>query len=81
MSQPAEQEFKDMQEALRRADERYNQATHALSNLTYWSNRLNNLVATICEAHLAGDQALVQQLLDQTAINYRARLKPPMRVH
>lgn len=74
-------DVQELQEALQRSDQRYNDTVLALSNLTYWSHRLNNAVATMCEAHLAGDQALVQQMLDQFATAYRRNIKPAGRVH
>jgi hypothetical protein len=79
MSSP--DKVQELEEALKRADERYNAVAQALSNLTYWSHRLSNAMAVMCEAHLAGDQVLVQQQLSQFATAYRRNFKPAGSVH
>lgn len=71
----------ELQEALHDSNRRYNDALMVLNDLVYWSQRLNNVVATVCEAHLAGDKALLQQVLDRVAPSYRENLKSPVRMH
>ncbi|MFI8609483.1 hypothetical protein ACIGFL_14350 [Pseudomonas sp. NPDC077649] len=71
-----QQELADMQESLRRMDDRYNLLSMALQQLTQASNLLCNQIAVMCEAHMAGDNALVMRQVEQFTNAYRANLKP-----
>jgi len=71
-----QQELAEMQESMQRMDERYNRVHMALHHLTQASNLLCAQIAVMCEAHMAGDNALVMRQVEQFTQAYRANLKP-----
>lgn len=71
-----QQELTEMRESMQRMDDRYNQLSLALHHLTQASNQLCAQIAVMCEAHMAGDKALVMRQVEQFTQAYRANLKP-----
>lgn len=69
-------EMKEMEQCLQNESQRYNQLHMALHQLTQTSNLLCSQVAVMCEAHMAGDNALVMRQVEQFTQAYRANLKP-----
>lgn len=71
-----QQQLADMQQSMQRMDDRYNLVHMALHQLTQASNLLCTQIAVMCEAHIAGDTALVMRQVEQFAEVYRKNLKP-----
>lgn len=71
-----QQELAEMQASMQRMDERYNRVHMALHHLTQTSNLLCTQIAVMCEAHMAGDTALVMRQVERFTEAYRNNLKP-----
>lgn len=71
-----QQELAEMRESMQRMDDRYNRIYMALHHLSEASNQLCAQIAVMCEAHMAGDNALVMRQVEQFTQAYRANLKP-----
>lgn len=71
-----QQQLADMQQSMQRMDDRYNLVHMALHQLTQASNLLCTQIAVMCEAHIAGDTALVMRQVEPFAEVYRKNLKP-----
>lgn len=68
--------IQELQEALQRSDDRYNQAMLQLHRTTEASNKLSLEVAVACEAYLANDTVLALHKLGQLAEAYKRNLVP-----
>jgi len=68
--------IRELQEALQRADERYNDAMLQLHCLTSSTNQLCAEIAVMCEAQLAGDLVLVTSKVEQFTQAYQRNRKP-----
>jgi|JI7StandDraft_1071085.scaffolds.fasta_scaffold158777_3 hypothetical protein len=71
-----QQTIQELQEALQRSDDRYNQAMLQLEHTTRATNALCMEVAIACEAYLANDTVLALHKLGQLAANYKRFAKP-----
>jgi len=71
-----QESIQELQEALQRADERYNQAMLQLYRLSVASHRLSLEVAVACEAYLANDTETALHKLGQLAEAYQRNMTP-----
>ena len=69
-------EMKEMAQCLVNESQRYNALWLQLDSLTTFSNRLCNELAVMCEAQLAGDQALVTRNVADFTERYVKHIKP-----
>jgi len=74
-------QLQEMEAALQRSDERYNQAMLQLHNLTSTPNRLCADIAVMCEAQLAGDVVLVMSKVEQFTQAYQRNRQSVGAVH
>lgn len=73
--------IQELQEALQRADDRYNRAMAQLHTLTVSTGKLCADLAVLCEANLAGDVVLVMSKVEQFTQAYKRNRKPVGSVH
>ncbi|SIP89443.1 hypothetical protein [Aquipseudomonas alcaligenes] len=73
--------IQELQEALQRADDRYNRAMLQLRTLTVSTVQLCADLAVLCEANLAGDVVLVMSKVEQFTQAYKRNRKPVGSVH
>ena len=66
----------ELREALERANQQIIQLGNQLDSLTRGTHGLTTELAVMCEAHLAGDAALVAQKVSEFANHYRQHCRP-----